>query len=161
MNVRVDIELNEDEEVNKEIVRSFELSVVKKVEEEVNNIIEGKLYCVGYLVKSFYLNGYLIFNLIGYKGDNIGVEVILIFLLRFVVDLFYLVMNKVNLKVVNLILELIVVMEVVVFKNLRLLNIVLVDIGVGILDIVISFNESILVYGMVLMVGDEVIEIIV
>lgn len=161
VNARADIELNEDEEVNKEIVRSLELSAVKKAEEEVNNTTEGKLYCVGYSVKSFYLNGYLISNLIGHKGDNIGAEVISTFLPRSVVDSLYSVMNKVNLKVVNLTLEPIAAMEAAVPKNLRLLNIALVDIGAGTSDIAISSNESISAYGMVPMAGDEVTETIV
>jgi len=79
VDVRADIELNEDEEVDKEIVRSLELSAVKKAEEEITATTEGKLYCVGYSVKNFYLNGFLISNLIGHKGQDIGAEVIATF----------------------------------------------------------------------------------
>lgn len=161
VNVRADIELNEDEEVGKEIVRSLELSAVKKAEEEIANTTEGKLYCVGYSVKSFYLNGFLISNLIGHKGQDIGAEVIATFLPRSVIDSLYAVMNKVNLKVVNLTLEPIAAMEAAIPKNLRLLNIALVDIGAGTSDIAISSKESISAYGMVPMAGDEITETIV
>jgi len=161
VDVRSDIELNEDEEVDKEIVRSLELSAVKKAEEEIASSTEGKLYCVGYSVKNFYLNGFLISNLTGHKGQNIGAEVIATFLPRSVIDSLYSVMNKVNLKVVNLTLEPIAAMEAAIPKNLRLLNIALVDIGAGTSDIAISSKESISAYGMVPMAGDEITEAIV
>ena len=161
VNARTDIELNEDEEVDKEIVRSLELSAVQKAEEEINTTTAGKLYCVGYSVKGFYLNGYLISNLLGHKGENIGAEVIATFLPRSVIDSLYSVMNKVNLKVTNLTLEPIAAMEAVIPKKLRLLNIALVDIGAGTSDIAISSKESISAYGMVPMAGDEVTEAIV
>ncbi len=159
--VRTDIELNDDEEINKEIVRSLELSAVKKAEEEIAATTEGKLYCVGYSVKNFYLNGFLISNLIGHKGEQIGAEVIATFLPRSVIDSLYAVMNRVNLKVVNLTLEPIAAIEAAIPKNLRLLNIALVDIGAGTSDIAISSKESISAYGMVPMAGDEVTETIV
>ncbi len=161
VNVKIDIELNEDEEVDKEIIRGLELSAVKKAEEEIAATTEGKLYCVGYSVKSFYLNGFLISNLIGHKGQNIGAEVIATFLPRSVIDSLYSVMNKVTLKVINLTLEPIAAMEAVIPKNLRLLNIALVDIGAGTSDIAISSKESISAYGMVPMAGDEITETIV
>ncbi|MEG0642076.1 MAG: cell division FtsA domain-containing protein, partial [Clostridium sp.] len=120
----------------------------------------GKLYCVGYSVKSFYLNTYVISNLIGHKGEMISAEVIATFLPRSVVDSLYTVMNKVDLKVRNLTLEPIAAIEAAVPKNLRLLNIALVDIGAGTSDIAISSKETISSYGMVPMAGDEVTEVI-
>lgn len=161
INVRSDVEIDDDNEIDKEIVRSLELSAVKKAEEEIATTTEGKLYCVGYSVKSFYLNGFLISNLIGHKGQNIGAEVIATFLPRSVIDSLYSVMNKVDLKVVNLTLEPIAAMEAAIPKNLRLLNIALVDIGAGTSDIAISSKESISAYGMVPMAGDEITETIV
>jgi len=83
------------------------------------------------------------------------------FLPRSVIDSLYSVMNKVNLKVVNLTLEPIAAMEAAIPKNLRLLNIALVDIGAGTSDIAISSKESISAYGMVPMAGDEITETIV
>ncbi|MBC2459238.1 cell division protein FtsA [Clostridium beijerinckii] len=161
IDVRADIELNDDEEVNKEIIRSLELSAVRKAEEQIASTTEGKLYCVGYSVRNFYLNGFLISNLLGHKGENIGAEVIATFLPRSVIDSLYAVMNRVNLKVVNLTLEPIAAMEAAIPKNLRLLNIALVDIGAGTSDIAISSKESISAYGMVPMAGDEITETIV
>lgn len=159
--VKVEIEVEEDKEIDKEIIRSLELTAVKKAEEEINKQTKGKLYCVGYSVKNYYLNGYVISNLLSQKGDNISADVIVTFLPRSVVDSLYSVMNKVNLTVSSLTLEPIAAMEAAVPKKLRLLNLALVDIGAGTSDIAISSKETISAYGMVPMAGDEVTECIV
>lgn len=156
---KAEMELN-DEEISKDTLRSLEMTAVLKAEEEINKTTDGKLYCVGYSVKNYYLNGYVISNLLGHKGENIAVEVISTFLPRSVVDSLYSVMNKVNLNVVNLTLEPIAAMEAVVPQNLRLLNIALVDVGAGTSDIAICNKESVTAYGMVPLAGDEVTEAI-
>ncbi|MBE6071129.1 MAG: cell division protein FtsA [Clostridium butyricum] len=162
VNMKAELDISDDEnEVNKEVVRTLELSAVKNAEEEINKTSEGKLYCVGYSVKNYYLNGYLIANLIGQKGEKIAAEVIATFLPRSVIDSLYSVMNKINLKVCNLTLEPIAAMEAAIPKNLRLLNIGLVDIGAGTSDIAISSKETISAYGMVPIAGDEITETIV
>ncbi|MBE6050378.1 MAG: cell division protein FtsA [Clostridium sp.] len=152
------LELNEEDEIDKDLVRTLELTAVK--EAEVNKNTAGKLYCVGYSIKEYYLNSYLISNLLGHKGEEAAVEVIATFLPRSVIDSLYTVMNKVGLKVANLTLEPIAAIEAAVPKNLRLLNIALVDIGAGTSDIAISSKETISSYGMVPMAGDEVTEVI-
>lgn len=157
---RENISLNGDEEIDKDMIRGLELGAVKKAENEVNKNTDGKLYCVGYSVKNFYLNSYVISNLIGHKGEEISAEVIATFLPRSVVDSLYTVMNKVGLKVTNLTLEPIAAIEAAVPQNLRLLNIALVDIGAGTSDIAISSKETISSYGMVPMAGDEITEVI-
>lgn len=160
INADVELELDEETEIDREIVRSIEFGAVKNAEEQINATTEGRLYCVGYSVKNFYLNGFLISNLMGHKGEKAGAEVIATFLPRSVVDSLYAVMDKVNLKVVNLTLEPIAAMEAAIPKNLRLLNIALVDIGAGTSDIAISSKETISAYGMVPIAGDEVTETI-
>ena len=51
INSNAELDISDDEsEVNKEIVRTLELSAVKRAEEEVKETSEGKLYCVGYSV---------------------------------------------------------------------------------------------------------------
>lgn len=155
------MELNLEEEITKEDVRNLEMIALKEAESEINKTTDGKLYCVGYSVKNYYLNGFIISNLIGHKGENASVEVIATFLPRSVVDSLYTVIKKVGLRVSNLTLEPIAAIEAVVPKNLRLLNIALVDIGAGTSDIAISSKESISSYGMVPQAGDEVTEAIV
>lgn len=155
------MELDSEEEISKEDVRKLEMLALKEAENEINKTTDGKLYCVGYSVKNYYLNGFIISSLIGHKGDNVAVEVIATFLPRSVVDSLYTVMKKVGLRVSNLTLEPIAAIEAVVPKKLRLLNIALVDIGAGTSDIAISSKESISSYGMVPQAGDEVTEAIV
>ena len=154
------IELNPDEEISKENVKTLELVAVKSAENEINKTTEGKLYCVGYSVKNYYLNGFVISNLIGHKGEEVKAEVIATFLPRSVIDSLYTVMKKVGLKVNNITLEPIAAIEAVVPRKLRLLNIALVDIGAGTSDIAISSKDSISSYGMVPQAGDEITEVI-
>jgi cell division protein FtsA len=146
--------------IDRDTIRTLELTAVKSAENEINTKAEGKLYCVGYSVKSYYLNGYVITNLLSHKGEKIGVEVIATFLPRSVVDSLYEVMNRVGLEVTSLTLEPIAAIEAVIPQNLRLLNLALVDIGAGTSDIAISSKDTIAAYGMVPMAGDEVTEAI-
>lgn len=156
----IDIELSGDEEINKDIIRGLELSAVKKAEGEIIKNSNGKMYCVGYSVKNYYLNSFVISNLLGHKGEKIGADVIATFLPRSVVDSLYAVMEKVSLTVMNLTLEPIAAIEAVVPQKLRLLNIALVDIGAGTSDIAISSKQTVAAYGMVPLAGDEVTEVI-
>ena len=133
---------------------------MQNAETEINKTTEGKLYCVGYSVKNYYLNSYIISNLIGHKGATVKTEIIATFLPRSVVDSLYSVMNKVNLKVVNLTLEPIAAMEAVIPNKLRLLNLALIDIGAGTSDIAICSDDSVSAYGMVPLAGDEITEAI-
>lgn len=156
--VNSEIGIDEDREIDKELVRSLELTAVKIAEEEIGKSTQGKLYCVGYSVKNYYLNGYSISNLLSHKGQKISAEIIATFLPRSVVESLYAVTKRIGLSVLNLTLEPIAAMEAAVPKNLRLLNLALVDIGAGTSDIAISSNETISAYGMVSMAGDEVTE---
>lgn len=155
-----ELKIDYDKEIDKDAIRSLELTAVKAAEEKINNQTEGRLYCVGYSVKNYYLNGYVISNLLSHKGENIAAEVIATFLPRSVVDSLYSVMNKVGLQVTSLTLEPIAAIEAAIPKNLRLLNLALVDIGAGTSDIAISSKDSISAYGMVPIAGDEITEII-
>ena len=158
--IKSEIEVDMDKEIDREVIRSLELTAVKMAEDEVARTSQGKLYCVGYSVKNYYLNGYIIMNLNAHKGEKIAVEIIATFLPRSVVDSLYAVMNKAGLEVISLTLEPIAAMEAAVPQNLRLLNLALVDIGAGTSDIAISSKDSICAYGMVPIAGDEVTELI-
>ncbi len=158
--IKTELEVEEDKEIDRESIRSLELTAVRMAEDEVARTSQGKLYCVGYSVKNYYLNGYVITNLTSHKGEKIAVEIIATFLPRSVVDSLYAVMNKAGLEVISLTLEPIAAMEAAVPQNLRLLNLALVDIGAGTSDIAISSKDSISAYGMVPMAGDEVTEIV-
>ncbi len=157
---KAQLNVEDDKEIDKDTVRSLELTAVKCAEEKINEKREGKLYCVGYSVKSYYLNGYIISNLLSHKGENIEAEVIATFLPRSVVDSLYSVMDKVGLTVTSMTLEPIAAMEAAIPQNLRLLNLALVDVGAGTSDIAISSKDSISAYGMVPLAGDEITDVI-
>ncbi|WP_139905226.1 cell division protein FtsA [Clostridium thermarum] len=157
---KAELKLDDTKEIDREIIRSLELTAVKNAEDEVNRETQGKLYCVGYSVKSYYLNGFVINNLLSHKGENAGAEIIATFLPRSVVDSLYAVMERVGLEVSSLTLEPIAAIEAAIPQNLRLLNLALIDIGAGTSDIAISSKDSIVAYGMVPLAGDEVTEAI-
>lgn len=157
---KAEIIIDEEKEIGNDMIRSLELQAVAAGEDSINLNSAGKLYCVGYSVKNYYLNGYLISNLLGHKGENIECEVIATFLPKSVVESLYSVMERVGLKVINMTLEPIAAMEAVIPKKLRLLNIALVDIGAGTSDIAICSKDSISAFGMVPKAGDEITEAI-
>lgn len=158
INSSAEVEISKDEVITKDWIKTLELKAVKEAEKNVIEEIDSDLYCVGYSVKNYYLNGYVISNLNGHKGENIGADIIATFLPKSVVDSLYSVMEKCGLKANSLTLEPIAAIEAVVPQKLRLLNIALVDIGAGTSDIAISAEQSISAYGMVPMAGDEVTE---
>ncbi|KEJ00801.1 cell division protein FtsA [Clostridium botulinum A2B7 92] len=156
-----ELNVDNEKEIDKDTIRSLELTSVKKAEEEVSKKSGGKLYCVGYTVKNYYLNDYVIGNLLLQKGEKIAAEVIATFLPRYVIDSLYSVMKKVGLIVDSLTLEPIAAMEAAIPKKLRLLNLALIDVGAGTSDIAICSKDSITAFGMVSLAGDEVTEAIV
>jgi len=158
--VKSAVTIDKDREIDKDIVRGLELTALKKAEQQVNLKDMGKLYCVGYSVKNYYLNGYSISNLLSHRGETIEAEIIATFLPRSVVDSLYTVMERVGLEVTNLTLEPIAAMEAAIPPNLRLLNLALIDIGAGTSDIAITSKETICAYGMVPLAGDEITEAI-
>ncbi|WP_407301486.1 cell division protein FtsA [Clostridium botulinum] len=156
-----ELNVDNEKEIDKDTIRSLELTSVKKAEEEVSKKSGGKLYCVGYTVKNYYLNDYVIGNLLLQKGEKIAAEVIATFLPRYVIDSLYSVIKKVGLIVDSLTLEPIAAMEAAIPKKLRLLNLALIDVGAGTSDIAICSRDSITAFGMVSLAGDEVTEAIV
>ncbi len=160
LNEKVNMEVDEEDTITKEWIRSLELKAIRQAEQSLESHGGENLYCVGYSVTNYFLNGYTISNLLGHKGKNIGVDIITTFLPRSVVESLYSVIEKCGLEISTLTLEPIAAIEAVVPKNLRLLNIAMVDIGAGTSDIAISCKESISAYGMVPLAGDEVTEVI-
>lgn len=161
LNEKVEIDIENEEVITKEWIRSLELTAIRQGEQSLKCEEGESLYCVGYSVVNYYLNGYTISNLLGHKGKDLGVEMIITFLPKSVVESLYSVIEKCGLEISTLTLEPIAAIEAVVPKSLRLLNIAMVDIGAGTSDIAISSKESISAYGMAPIAGDEVTEAIV
>jgi cell division protein FtsA len=161
--IKLEYEIEQGREISPEIVGSLEVDAIQNAQikldsEMAQNDDKLNFYCVGYSVVNYFLNGYVISSLVGHKGKKIGVEVLATFLPHVVVDSLYTVMEKVGLKVMSLTLEPIAAINVTIPKDLRLLNLVLVDIGAGTSDIAVTKEGSVVAYGMVPIAGDEITE---
>lgn len=158
---KLEYEIEQGREITAEMVGSLEVDAIQKAQQKLDaeqNEEKMQFYCVGYSVINYFLNDYVISALVGHKGKKMGAEVLATFLPHVVVDSLYTVMSKVGLEVISLTLEPIAAINVTIPKDLRLLNLVLVDIGAGTSDIAITKNGSVVAYGMVPIAGDEITE---
>ena len=162
--VKVERLIDIRKEIDTNAVGSLEIQGIQaaqaQFEEEISDEEDIVYYCVGYTVINYYLNNYIISSLIGHKGKLIGADVLATFLPHTVVDSLYTVMSRIGLKVTSLTLEPIAAINIAIPKNIRLLNLALVDIGAGTSDIAITQNGSVVAYAMVPMAGDEITEVI-
>ena len=157
------IELGDEDEITRSMVESYEYSVVSKAQQTfaAKNLKLGEeFFCVGYSILSYKLDGYAYANLEGHKGKLVEVEAIAAFLPNHVVESLYAVTAKNKLEVDFLTLEPIAAVNIIVPRDIRLLNIAIIDIGAGTSDIAISKNGSIAAYGMATIAGDEISEAI-
>lgn len=158
---RIDRDIDVSMEISQRIIESLEMEAIQKAQEMLDNEREkkdSKYYCIGYTVVNYYLDGRFIENLEGHKGNQIGADVLATFLPHVVVDSLYTVMSRVDLEVVNITLEPIAAINVAIKKDLRLLNLALVDIGAGTSDIAITKDGTIVAYAMASVAGDEITE---
>lgn len=162
--VHVERVIDAKHEIDLNTVGGLEIEGIRaaqaEFEEEAAEDVDTVYYCVGYTVINYYLNNFIISSLIGHKGKTIGADVLATFLPHTVVDSLYSVMNRVGLKVDSLTLEPIAAINIAIPKNIRLLNLALVDIGAGTSDIAITQNGSVVAYAMVPLAGDEITEVI-
>lgn len=156
----VSSELDMTKEIDKVFVDQVEMLAVQDAQKKLSEDehLQTAYYCVGYSVIQYALDGSMILNPIGHRGHSLNVDVIATFLPHIVVDSLYAVIHKAGLEVMNLTLEPIAAMNVAIAKNLRLLNLALVDVGAGTSDIAISKDGSVVSYGMVSLAGDEITE---
>lgn len=147
--------------IDQRIIESLEMETIQRAQnilESENDSEEPAYYCVGYSVMSYFLDDNFIESLEGHSGKKIGVEVIATFLPHVVVDSLYTVMKRAGLEIVNLTLEPIAAINVAIKKDLRLLNLCLVDIGAGTSDIAITKEGMIVAYDMAAVAGDSITE---
>ena len=144
-------------EIDPEDVLSLEMSAVSKAMENVN---PDEMFCVGYSVLSYELDGAWMMKLEGHRGKTAKVKVISAFLPVQVVDAMNAVLKRVGLEMAHMTLEPIAAIEVAVPDEVRLLNVALVDVGAGTSDIAISNDGAVVAYGMVPKAGDEITEAI-
>lgn len=157
-----ELELPEVAAVTEETLRMLETGALARAEEdfEGKDRIDGaeRYYLVGYTVKQYYLDKYPLINLLAHKGRLLAADIIATFLPSEVVESLYSAMQKAGMDVAGMTLEPIASMNAAIPKSLRLLNLVLVDIGAGTSDIASARDGSICGYTMATIAGDEVTE---
>lgn len=119
-----------------------------------------RFYLVGYTVCQYYLDQYMISSLKDHRGKTIKADLIATFLPSEVVESLYTTMQKIDLDVVSITLEPIAAINAAIPENLRLLNLVMVDIGAGTSDIAVCTGGSVIGYTMATVAGDEITEML-
>lgn len=156
------LELEGTEVITEDTIRTLEAGALSVAEEsfesEEQSVLDRQFYLVGYTVSQYYLDNYPISNLLDHRGKKLGADVIATFLPSEVVESLYSSMQKAGMEVAGMTLEPIASMNAAIPKNLRLLNLVLVDIGAGTSDIAAARDGSICGYTMATVAGDEVTE---
>lgn len=141
-------------------IRSAELEAVRSAEEKFSEENDGasSFYCVGHSVISLELDGYKVSKPEGHRGNELVTEIIAAFLPAYVVESLCAAVDLAGLETAGLTLEPIAAINAIVPPELRLINIVMCDIGAGTSDVAVSRDGSITAYGMATVAGDEMTE---
>ncbi len=154
------MEFAEPRQADDELVNQLESGAVSAAEGAVSGGGEGGFYMVGYTASQYRLDGYPLSTLHGHRGRVMEVDVVATFLPREVVDSLYTVVARTGLEVSSLTLEPIASLNAAIPVDIRLLNLVLVDIGAGTSDIAVCRSGSVAGYTMATVAGDEVTELL-
>ncbi|HCZ06484.1 MAG TPA: cell division protein FtsA [Thermotogae bacterium] len=119
---------------------------------------EREMYCVGYSPLFYTIDGEWVKNPAGHRVSEVYAKVMATFLPRQTVDSMVLALKKAGLHVGHLTLEPIAVLELLVPQDLRLLNLVILDVGAGTSDIAVSRDGMVIGYAMIPSAGDEITE---
>ena len=146
--------------VSNDFIKAMETEALQLAQDVFSKDSESNdlFYCVGYSVLGYALDGRNMSKMEGHRGNNVSVEIIAAFLPHTVIEGLYSCMDNNGLEVYNLTLEPIAAMDLIIPKDLRLLNLALVDIGAGTSDIAVSRDGSIAGYDMATVAGDEITE---
>lgn len=160
-----ELELPGTQLIDDEIISRLEAGAITKAEEafDAENSAENdnrRFYLVGYTVCQYFLDRYMISSLKDHRGKQVKVDLIATFLPSEVVESLYTTMNKIGLEVASITLEPIAAINAAIPANLRLLNLVMVDIGAGTSDIAACTDGSVTGYTMATVAGDEISETI-
>ncbi len=164
---RADFEMNLSgaQIIDDEVISRLEAGAISRAEEafDAENEAAGdsrRFYLVGYTVCQYYLDQYTMSSLKDHRGRQVKVDLIATFLPSEVVESLYTTMNKIGLEVASITLEPIAAINAAIPENLRLLNLVMVDIGAGTSDIAACTGGSVTGYTMATVAGDEITEAI-
>ncbi len=153
------LELPQVQRVDDALVSRLEAGAVSEAEAQLAEDQEARrFFLVGYTVRQYQLDHYPLSTLRGHKGQELEAQVVATFLPSEVVESLYAVMNRAGLEVASLTLEPIAAMNAAIPAELRLLNLVLVDIGAGTSDIAVCREGSVVGYTMATVAGDEITE---
>ncbi len=160
-----ELELPGTQLIDDEIISRLEAGAIAKAEEAFDAENEAqddfrRFYLVGYTVCQYFLDQYMISNLKDHRGRQLKVDLIATFLPSEVVESLYTTMHKIGLEVASLTLEPIAAINAAIPENIRLLNLVMVDIGAGTSDIAACTGGSVTGYTMATVAGDEITETI-
>ena len=154
------LEFPEVTRVNNDIIGRLESAAVSDAEAALGQGQEGqrRFYLVGYTVSGYHLDHYPMTTLRNHNGQLLEAAVVATFLPREVVESLYAVMEASGLEVASLTLEPIAALNAVIPADLRLLNLVLADIGAGTTDIAVCRDGAVVGYTMATIAGDEITE---
>ncbi len=143
-----------------DLVGQLEAGAVSAAERALSEQAEtqDRFYMVGYTARQYRLDGYPLGNLLGHRGRRFEVDVVSTFLPCGVVESLYAVVSRLGLEVSSLTLEPIASLNACIPEDIRLLNLVLADIGAGTSDLAVCREGSVVGYTMATVAGDEVTE---
>lgn len=146
--------------IGSDIISQLESGAVSDAESRLSDDpdIQKRSYLVGYTVSGYLLDRYPLATLKDHSGQQLEAEVVATFLPSEVVESLYTVMTAAGLEVASLTLEPIAALNAVIPTDLRLLNLVLADIGAGTTDIAICREGAVVGYTMATTAGDEITE---
>ena len=155
------LELPQVSRLESDLISHLESGAVSDAESRLSDSQESpqrRFYLVGYTVSSYLLDRYPLITLKGHNGQQLEADVVATFLPSEVVESLYTVMEAAGLEVASLTLEPIAALNAVIPADLRLLNLVLCDIGAGTSDIAVCRDGSVVGYTMATTAGDEITE---
>jgi cell division protein FtsA len=116
--------------------------------------------CVGYAPSTYRLDKIPFKTIEGHFGNVLEIEILATFLPKVVFESLWQVIVKSGLKISSLTLEPIAALEAVIPPDLRMLNLVLIDIGAGTSDLAVVNDGTISGFEMIPIAGDEISEFI-
>lgn len=157
-----ELELPETQRITQEMISRLEAGAISEAEAVFTGSeaseISHQFFLVGHSVLQYHLDNYQISVLKDHHGKKLKAEVIATFLPSEVIESLYTAMHKTGLEISSLTLEPIAAINAAIPQEIRLLNLVMVDIGAGTSDIAACRDGGIVGYTMATVAGDEVTE---
>lgn len=156
------LELSAPEQIGEERIQQLTAQAVANAEQLLQQTEnpDQRMFLVGYTPIQFLLDHYPLTKLQGHTGKILEATVVATFLPGEVIDSLNAVIQKADLSIFSLTLEPIAALNAAIPEDIRLLNLVLADIGAGTTDIAVCRDGSVCGYTMATIAGDELTEAI-